>query len=147
MLAKYGIYLRDKRFQLCNVIIDLKIASDVLEGRIPSLTKKGYSGPVGDFRFRSERIGGALGDGDASLLDFATCLPLFNEIRCHMEACERDKFTAFSWRSPESWVIPTKWLKKFHINHNSLANYAERAIVQIRQDVIAIYNFVEWIGD
>ena len=63
MLAKYGIYLRDKRYQLCNVIID-RIAMDALRGEIPSPTKKGYSGPVGDHRFRSKRIGGALGDGD-----------------------------------------------------------------------------------
>ena len=59
MLAKYGIYLRDHRFQLYNVIVDL-VAQDALEGRIPTPTKKGYGGPVGDFRFRSKRSGGAL---------------------------------------------------------------------------------------
>ena len=37
--------------------------------------------------------------------------------------------------------------KKFHINHQSFAKYAERAIVQIHQDVLTTYNFVEWIGE
>ena len=110
MLAKFGVYLRDRRYQLCNVIVDL-IAMDALTGRIPTPTKKGYSGPIGDYRFRSKRIGGALGDGDKSLLDFATFSPLFNEIRRHMTACERDPFTAFCWRTSESWVFPKKWLK------------------------------------
>ena len=90
------------------MIVDL-IALDVLEGRISTLTKKGYSGPVGDFRFRS----GALGDGDASLLDFATFSPLFNETCCHMLECERDTYTSFCWRSPESWGFPKKWPKNF----------------------------------
>ena len=67
LLARYGIYLRDEQFLLCNVIVDL-IASDALEGRIS----------IGDYRFRSKRSGGALGDGDISLLDFATFSPFFN---------------------------------------------------------------------
>ena len=137
MLARYGIYLRDHRYQLCNVIVDM-IAMDILNGELPSPTKKGYSGPLGDSRFRSKRSGGALGDGDASLLDFATFSPLFNEIRRHLEVCERDRFTCYDWMYAESWDFPKRRLKKFGLDHRLLANYAERAIAQIRQDAITL---------
>ena len=62
-------------------------------------------------------------------------------------ACVKDPFTAFCWRTSESWVFPKKWLKKSKNDHRSLAEYTKRAVTQLRQDAIKTYNFVEWIGE
>ena len=64
-----------------------------------------------------------------------------------MMACEKDPFTVVCWRTSESWEFPKKWLKKYKINQLSLAEYAKRAVTQLRQDTLNTYNFVEWIGE
>ena len=145
MLAKYGIYLRDKRFHLCNVILDL-IVQDAMDKLVTSTRNKKYGGPVGDHRFRSKRRGGALGDGDPSLLDFVTFSPLFHEINHHMQSCEMNDITP-DWTCVSTWSFPKKVLKQLKIDEPMLSNYARRAIEIIKLDFINTYNFIEWKGD
>ena len=83
MLAKFGIYLRDKKYKLCNVMMDL-IMEDAINGKLGG--RKKYSGPNGEHTFKKSTTG-VLGDGHESLIDFSTFSPLFNEIRRHMEMC------------------------------------------------------------
>ena len=80
---------------------------------------------MGDFRFRSKRSGGALGDGDSSILDFATFSPLFNEIRRHMMSSEKEAFTAYDWLTSESWDFPKKWLK-------NMPSFTDRSLIMLQ---------------
>ena len=49
MLAKFGIYLRDKKYKLCNVMMDL-IMEDAINGKLGG--RKKYSGPIGEHTFK-----------------------------------------------------------------------------------------------
>jgi hypothetical protein len=85
LLARYGIYLRYRRYNLCNVIVDLLMMYGI-EGR----PKKKVSGPVGHYKFKKTTTG-ILGDGHDSLLEFSTLSPLFNEIREQMQQIESNE--------------------------------------------------------
>ena len=124
MLAKFGIYLRDSKFKLCNVMMDL-IMVDAIDGKLGG--KKKYSGPIGEHTFKKSTTG-VLGDGHESLMDFSTFSPLFNEIRRHMEICELG--VGFpDWASPSTWYVKHQVeLKKLKINAGKLAAYARLAI-------------------
>ena len=143
MLAKFGIYLRDSKFKLCNVMMDL-IMVDAIDGKLGG--KKKYSGPIGEHTFKKSTTG-VLGDGHESLMDFSTFSPLFNEIRRHMEICELG--VGFpDWASPSTWYVKHQVeLKKLKINAGKLAAYARLAIERIRRDTIAPYKFVHWHGE
>ena len=143
MLARFGIYLRDSKYKLCNVMMDL-IMADAINGKLGK--KRKYSGPIGTHTFR-KTMTGVLGDGNESLLDFSTFSPRFNEIRTHMEKCEAGE--AFpEWTSPTTWNFKRSGeLKRTNIDASKLADYAKKAIEQIRNDAISSYNFAQWAGE
>ena len=143
MLARFGIYLRDSKYKLCNVMMDL-IMADAIDGKLGK--KRKYSGPIGTHTFR-KTMTGVLGDGNESLLDFSTFSPRFNEIRTHMEKCEAGE--AFpEWTSPTTWNFKRSGeLKRTNIDASKLADYAKKAIEQIRNDAISSYNFAQWAGE
>jgi hypothetical protein len=141
-LARYGIYLRDKKHHLCNIIIDL-LAHDVLTKKIKM--RKKYGGPVGDHRFRKSTTG-VLGESDDKLIDFSSQSPLHNEVRAHMEKCERN--VAFpDWSTTSTWDFKKVELKKYNVSSTMLAEYATRAIEIIRTDTIATYQVAQWQGE
>jgi hypothetical protein len=140
MLARYGIFLRDRRFELCNAIVDL-IMMDAVEGKL----KKKVSGPIGHYKFKRKTTE-ILGDGHDSLLEFSTFSPLFNEIREEMRAIESID-TNPDWTSPRTWKCKSKALKRFNITSCKLADYARTDITRIKQDVITTYQYAEWKGE
>ena len=140
MLARYGIYLRDRRFDLCNAIVDL-IMLDAIEGKL----KKKVSGPIGHYKFKKKTTG-ILGDGHDSLLEFSTFSPLFNEIRDQMSKIE-SRDTSPDWTSPRAWKFKSKALKRFNVTSCMLADYARTAISRKKHDVITIFNYAEWKGE
>ena len=105
MLARYGIYLRDRRYTLCNSIMDL-IMFDGIEGKL----KKKVSGPIGHYKFKRKTTG-ILGDGHESLLEFSTFSPLFfYEIREQMQQIESNDMCP-DWTTPCAWNCKAKILK------------------------------------
>jgi hypothetical protein len=124
------------------VIIDL-LAHDVLTKEIKM--RKKYGGPVGDHRFRKSTTG-VLGESDEKLMEFSSLSPLHNEVRTHMETCERN--VSFpDWSLTSTWEFKKVELKKYNISSAMLAEYAKRAIDIIRTDTIAAYQFAQWQGE
>ena len=67
-IAAHGIFLRDKRYHLCNVLIDI-IYSKLRKENQQSVRKK-VNGPLGAIDYK-EVTTGVLGKGDRSLLKFS----------------------------------------------------------------------------
>jgi hypothetical protein len=80
--ALFGIYFRDKRYHLCNIMMD-SIMMDFMSGTLKTKMKR-IGAPIGHEDFRKTTTG-ILGEGDETMLTYATFSEFFNENRHKME--------------------------------------------------------------
>jgi hypothetical protein len=111
MEAKFGIYIRDKRFQLCNVMID-NILLDIISGIRKARKKRGA--PMGHDGFRKSTTG-VLGAGDDTLMLFATFSTFFHEI-CNQMVMEAQG-EMIDWGDDTKWKVEKIFPKKQQHNH------------------------------
>ena len=143
--ALFGIYLRDKRYQLCNIMVD-SILLDLMDGSLKKTKKKRVGAPIGHKDFRRTTTG-ILGEGDESMLSFGTFYTLFNDIRYQMEEIE-GKEVAPQWGDADTWHINKNGcLKNHNIDASRLATYARQAITQVKNDTQSTVMFAEWLGE
>lgn len=143
--ALFGIYLRDKRFHLCNIMVD-SILMDVINGSLTTKMKR-TGAPLGHDNFRKTTTG-ILGEGDETLIKYGSLSAFFNENRNKMEGIELNQ-EILNLGNADIWKINKKdvWLKKHNIDSSRLATYARQAIAQVKQDTNSTVKFVEWLGE
>jgi hypothetical protein len=140
MEALFGIYLRDKRYHLCNSMID-SILMDFMSGSLKT-TMKRIGAPIGHSKFRKTTTG-VLGKGDETMLSYATFSFFFNENRKHMEEVEMTE-GAPKWGDADTWHINNNtYNKKHNIDASRLATYPRQAIEQVKKDKTSTVTFAE----
>ena len=143
--ATHGVYLRDKRYQLCNVLVD-KIHQYLRDNRGQSMQKRA-TGPLGTIDYKHSTTGGALGKGDRGLLKFSTHSPEFTKLRKFMEQ-KHSVDDSTEWRWSSSWHSKNGIPKQFYgLNAFELGDCAQEALDQIRSDTINFFLFYEWRGE
>ena len=144
MEALFGIYLRDKRYHLCNIMMD-SILMDFMDGSLKTKMRR-IGAPIGHEDFRRTTTG-VLGEGDETLLSYATFSTFFNEIRLDMEEIELME-GAPKWGRAETWIMENNtYLQKHNIDGSRLATYARQAIEQVQKDTTSTVAFAEWLGE
>ena len=102
--ALFGIYLRDKRYHLCNIMMD-SIMMDFMNGSLKTKMKR-IGAPIGHEDFRKTTTG-ILGEGDETLIKYGTFSAFFNENRNKMEGIELNQCTP-NWGDADIWNINKK---------------------------------------
>ena len=144
MEALFGIYLRDKRYHLCNIMVD-SILMKFMDGSLKTNMRR-IGSPIGHENFRRTTTG-ILGEENETMLSYGTFSTFFNEIRIDMEEVERME-GAPKWGHAETWQMKNKvYLKKHNIDGSRLATYARQAIEQVKRDTTSTVAFAEWLGE
>ena len=143
-IAAHGIFLRDRRYHLCNVLID--IIYNKLRQEDPQSARKRVNGPLGSIDYKQDTTG-VLGKGDRSLLKFSTHSNDFTKLRRFMEK-QQEMDNEVDWRWSTMWKTRTGRSRKFFgLNEFELAECAHEATMQIRNDTTNFYGFYEWRGE
>ena len=98
MEALFGIYLRDKRYHLCNIMMD-DILMDFMNGSLKTKMKR-VGAPIGHPKFRKTTTG-ILGEGDETMLAYATFSELFMK-------------SGSIWRKMNGWDVYQNGVKVTH---------------------------------
>ena len=125
--ALFGIYLRDKRYHLCNIMMDA-IMMDFMSGSLKTKMKR-IGAPIGHEDFRRTTTG-IVGEGDETMLTYGTFSEFFNENRRKWERIQIGQ-GAPQWGDLSNWQINKSdvGLKKHNIDSSRLATYARQAHV------------------
>ena len=139
--ATHGFFLRDKRHQFCNILVDI-IYRDLILGELAS-AKQVY-GPLGHLEYRQDTKG-VLGMGNSQLLHFSTHSPKFRDLRKFISNNEKP---AADWRRASTWTKKSgKSVHFYGLNQFELADRANEALDRINQDVTNFHLFFEWRGE
>ena len=139
--AAHGIFLRDKRHQFCNIMVNI-IYRDLLRGELTS--KVQTYGPLGHREYRQDSTG-ILGEGNQQLLRFSTNSPKFHDLRKFIEGKERSDS---DWRRATTWETKSgKSVGWFGLDQYELAERAGEALDRIKQGSMDFHRFYEWRGN
>ena len=136
--AMHGNFQRDKRNQMCNVMIDI-IYRDLMSGVLAS--KKQMYGPLGHQGYKQDTRG-ALGIGNQMLLQFSTNSPRHKAI---MGFIERKTISGCDLRMAETWTRKNgKSVGFFDLDEFELAERAREAYTKIKKDTVNFNVIFEW---
>ena len=139
--ATHGFFLRDKRHQFCNILVDI-IYRDLMLGELAN-AKQVY-GPLGHLEYKQDTKG-VLGMGNPQLLHFSTNSPNFRDLRKFLSNNEKP---AADWRRASMWTKKSgKSVNFYGLNQFELADRANEALDRINQDVTNFHLFFEWRGE
>ena len=141
--AVHGIFLRDKRHQFCNIMVDI-IYRDLLRGELAS--KMHIYGPIGHNKYRQDSTG-VLGQGNQQLLRFSTNSPKFHDLRKFIERKKRSD-SGSDWRRASTWETKSgNSVGWFGLDQYELAERAGEALDTIKQGSMDFHRFYEWRGN